>query len=399
MKKILLILFFGYTVSVLARTEPIPYYFSDELKNAISNCTPYSEDIYKKNPDMREQAESFAKVLFDKIDLSESRMILSVQGPKEDKCQIIIKSDYEFPVALEQECFLSHDMQKRLLDAMNDKSTETKTRKITNNGFYMTMTAREFDLTFSEIQNNFCKEIEHSSAEEEQKMKELQHKMTSFSDKFKNSLKNCSPDKDTFSMFGIKVSEIEIKGNDQGKCHIVSQGFHILLNDDELSLSSFDELYNLLTDETRVVYHPSYKYKGVLFALNECEQKKSFDYGNDTITLGKDKIKILHGVSSSYKNNVCQVRVSLIITKNNKKEDYSLLCDIQENDISSYTKPYSKLIEQFAPKTIKKDNTTIYQAGTQNDYVSAADREIFVKMYKAGICKKLNKKDDVSMVP
>ena len=399
MKKILLSLFLGCSFSALAQTEPQPYYFSDELKNAVKNCTPYSEDLYEKNPDMKEQASSMMSMFFDRLDLSEAKLLLNIQGPKEDKCQITVKYDYQFPITQEFECALPQDAQNKLLTAMNDQSTETKTRKIGNNGFSMTMTAREFDLTFSEITSSFCNVVEHEPTEEEQagmeqKAKESMHKMLAFSDKFKNSLKSCSPDRDIIKLMGMEVSEVEIKGKEQGKCHIASHGFHIFLNDDELSLSGFDELAELLSDEKRAIYRPSYKYQGILFALSECEQKRSYNQGKEVLELGGD-IKIHQGVSSFYETGICQVLLSLTMERNGKSEAHSLRCDIVSAiNISSYTKPYSKLIQQYAPKVIVETDssgtTSTSHPGQQTDEVSAADRELLLKMYKAGICKKLS---------
>lgn len=394
MKKFLLSLFLGCSFSALAQAEPQPYYFSNELKNAVKNCITYSEDLYEKNPDMKEQASSMMSMFFDRLDLSEAKMILNIQGPQEDKCQIIVKYDYQFPMTQEYECALPQEAQDKLINAMNDKSTETKTRKIGNNGFSMTMTAREFDLTFSEITSSFCKVVEHEPTEEEQaemeqKAKESMHKMMAFSDKFKNSLKSCTPDKDTIKVMGIDVNEVEIKGKEQGKCHIASHGFHILLNDDELSLSGFDELAELMSDEKRATYRPSYKYQGILFALSECEQKRSYAQGKGTLTLGN--IKIHQGVSSSYETGICQVLLSLTIDRDGKSEDHSLRCDVVSAiNISSYIKPYTKLIQQYAPKMSIEEGSFSFSMVQQNDEISAADRELLMKMYKAGICKKLN---------
>lgn len=394
MKKILLSLFLGCSFSALAQTEPQPYYFSDELKNAVKNCTPYSEDLYEKNPDMKEQAGSLMSMFFDRLDLSKAKKILNIQGSQEDKCQIFVKYDYQFPIIQEYECVLPQDAKNKLINAMNDQSTETKTRTIGSNGFSMTMTAREFDLTFSEITSNFCKVIERELTEEEQaemkqKAKESMHKMMAFSDKFKSSLKSCSPDRDTIKVMGMEVNEVEIKGKEQGKCHITSHGFHILLNDDELSLSGFDELAELLSDEKRATYRPSYKYQGILFALSECGHERSHNQGTETLSFGD--IKIHQGVSGFYETGVCQVLLSLTMDRNGKTEDHSLRCDVvSEANISSYTKPYSKLIQQYAPKVVEENGGIATYGGQQTDEVSAADRELLLKMYKAGICKKLS---------
>ena len=36
--------------------EAQPYYFSEGLKDAVLNCTPYEEELFAKNPDMVEES-------------------------------------------------------------------------------------------------------------------------------------------------------------------------------------------------------------------------------------------------------------------------------------------------------------------------------------------------------
>lgn len=368
MKKFLLALLLGYSVSALAQTEPQPYYFSDELKNAIKNCTPYSEDLYEKNPDMKEQASSTMGMFFDRLDLSKAKMILNIRGPQEDKCQISVKYDYQFPMIQEYECTLPQEAQDKLINAMNDRSTETKTRKIGSNGFSMTMTAREFDLTFSEITSSFCKVVEHEPTEEElAEMKRKEKEMMAFSDKFKNSLKRCSPDRDTIKVMGMDVNEVEIKGKEKGRCHIVSHGFHILLNDNELNLSGFDELTELFSDEKRTTYQPFYKYAGIRYSLDDCKNPDNgtTTYGSEKISFGN--IQVQQKVQSSYEKNICHILVGLVVRRNGKNENYSIRCEIPEAKINRYID---------------------FEKSLENDDLEA-DKKIFSKMYKDGICKKM----------
>ena len=98
MRKSLFILFVGCSVSAFAQAEPQPYYFSDELKNAVVNCTPHLEDLYEKNPDMKEQAGSMIGMFFDNLDLSEAKMLFNIQGLENEKCQITLEYDYQFPM-------------------------------------------------------------------------------------------------------------------------------------------------------------------------------------------------------------------------------------------------------------------------------------------------------------
>ena len=401
MRKIFLLLFLGCSVSALAQTEPQttdpqPYYFSDELKRAVSECTPYSEDLFEKNPDMQKQAEAMLKMFSDRFDLSSSKMILTVQGPQEDKCQVSLKYDYGFPIIQEYSCALTREAQDQLVSAMNDQSTEVKTRTIETEMIKTTQTDREFNLTISEMTMKYCRLVEKEPSKEEQeameqKMKETMKKMMAFSEEFKNSLKTCTPNKETVKVMGMDVHKVEIKGKEKDKCHIASHGFHIFLDDDELSLSGFDELTEMLSNEQKAIYKPSYKYQGILFALNECQHPtEAYNAGQEELLLGDIKIR-QGGADSSYENGICQILLPLSMERNGKSENYSLRCDIPGAKVSSYTQPYAQLIQQYAPKkSASSDGTISFFDGQRNDEVTKADKALLLKMNQDRACRKLS---------
>ena len=373
--------------------EPQPYYFSEGLKNAVANCTPYTEELYEKNPDMKEAAASLFSMFSDKIDTSSFKFVFSVKGKKNDKCQILLSYDYSLSQQ-DLSCELSKEVQENLAKAMNDKSTETKTKTFKSGFVSTTMTAREFDLALAEITSGSCQAAEPQMPSED-KIKEMQHKMLAFSDRFKNSLKNCTPDTEVFKVMGMEMNKAKIKGKEKGKCHVVLQGFHILLNDNELSLSGFDELGELLSDETRVTYSPSYKYQGTMFALSNCEQlsknkNNGTDLGSATEELSlNDQIQITRGVNSSYKNNICKVLFTLKVKRNGKEDDHSLNCELTTPQVTQYLSPYNTLVQQYAPKISASEfSFSLDSMGKQTEEVSKADQDLFLKMYKAGICKK-----------
>ena len=390
MKKFLLILCWGCVISGWVHAEQQPYYFSDELKNAIKNCTPYIEDIYEKNPKMKKRAESFLRRFVDKLDLSSAKMILDVKGMLDGKCHVFIKYDYIKPFAQEYDCLLPQEAQDKLVEAFNETSSEIKTESWKNDSVSMTMTAQGFDLAMTEISNNFCKLVELSEEELAKKDAEAEknmRKMMLFSDKFKESLRNCEPDIETLELMGMDVNKVEIKGKEKDKCHIVAHGFHLLLNENELTLSGFDELGNLLSDEKKAIYRPSYKYKGILFALGECEQEKSYKDWEETLSIGE--IKINQAVKGIYKNNMCQILLSLTMERNGRSEDYSLRCDVDDTNVSVYIKPYLNLLQQYAPKMSQSGTKFSFSGGKYTNKVLIADKELLLKMYKDGRCKKV----------
>ena len=372
--------------------NPQPYYFSEDLKNALLNCIAFKEDIYAKNPDMRKEAGAMLRMFFGEVDTSSFKLIFDIKGKENDKCQVILNYDYSSPASQDFNCSFSEEDIQKLVAAMNDKSTEKKERTSKSDFVTITMPAREYDAVFAEIANNSCKVIEKELSKDD--VKEMQHKMLAFSDKFKNSLKTCTPDTEVLEVMGMEMNKVKIKGKEKGKCHVVLQGFHILLNDNELSLSGFDELGELLSDETRATYSPSYKYQGTLFALSECEQISKSKDQNMSLGSGKeelslsDKVKITRGIESSVKNNACQVLFTLKMTRNGKTEDHSLSCNLTAEQLAQHIKPYSNLLAQYGPKIEISEDSFSSMGGSQTEEVSKVDQELFLKMYKSGICKK-----------
>jgi len=372
--------------------EAQPYYFSDSLKEALSNCTPFKEDVYAKNPDMKKEAGSMLSMFFGEVDTSSFKLFFDVKGKKDDKCQVLLNYDYSLPASQDFDCSFSDEDIKKLIVAMNDKSTE-KTERTIKSGFVTTkMAAREYDAVFAELAGNSCQVVEKKLSQED--IEEMRHKMLAFSDKFKSSLKTCTPDTEVLEVMGMEMNKAKIKGKEKGKCHVVLQGFHIMLNDNELSsISGFDELGKFTADEKRATYSPSYKYQGTLFSLSECKQvssynkDKNFGSGNEDLSLC-DSVKITRGVNSSYKNNACNLSFVLKMTRNGKTEDYSLSCNLTAEQLAQYLQPYSSLLTQYGPKIEISENSFFSMGGRQTEEVSKADQEIFLKMYKTGICKK-----------
>ena len=68
-----------------------PYYFSEGLKNAVANCTPYSEDVYEKNPAMKQGASALLSMFSDKLDASSIKFMFDVKGKQGDNPLFIPK--------------------------------------------------------------------------------------------------------------------------------------------------------------------------------------------------------------------------------------------------------------------------------------------------------------------
>jgi hypothetical protein len=109
--------------------------------------------------------------------------------------------------------------------------------------------------------------------------------------------------------------------------------------------------------------------------------------GKEELSLS-DKVKITRGIDSSVKDNACQVIFTLKITRNGKTEDHSLSCNLTAEQLAQHIKPYSNLLAQYGPKISIEEGSFSMRGGRQTEEVSKVDQELFLKMYKSGICKK-----------
>ncbi len=382
------------TTAALAETQP--YYFSDELKSAISECTTYSEDIFQKNPTMKEDNASKVKAFMDSIDTSDAKMLLSVQGKKDEKCQFSVKYENLFPTPMEYACDLSKQDQDKLVGVMNDKDNATDVEqknnfitKIVFSLFPMTKVSKKFDVTLVDIINNSCHQVKRELSEEEKK--EMARKATAFSKKFKTSLSKCEPDTDTLKAMGKNIQSVKIVGKKDGKCYLASSGFHIFLEDKDLTVSNFYDLNELISsDDSKYTYTPYYKYDGTLFALNDCAKHKkandtgSYSGGKETFAVGKN-IKIDRSVSSNYENGICKVLYTLVMEKSGTKNDYSVQCDIPKEKIDDYLAPNKELAEKYAPKPL--DFSALFAPVPET--VTTADKHLSRQFFNDNLCKRI----------
>lgn len=393
MKKLLLnsILLSGlFAYTAFAENTPQPYYFSDALKQSVQDCSAYSEDVFEKNPDLKEYTLAFPQMMMPEADWESAKMLLNIIGKEDDKCHIILKHDFPYPMAQEFDCHIPQGMQNKLLTALNDTSTERKRRTIPDKFGSTTITGREFDLTMPEMLNNYCEFIDKEPTEEDlRQLEDTEKKMMAFSEDFKTSLQKCEPNKTDLKIMGTDVQEVEILEQTQGKCHLASNGFHILLTPQELNLGGFDEFNSLLTDEARATYNPAYRYEGILLALAECDALKKahqetsgMSSGDSEISLG-EHIKIQQGMSQSRSKGICKIIISQIMSRNGNEKNYSLRCDVIDENTNKILNYYADILKGNLPKISRNS----YTSGNQTAEIALADKETFIQLYKNGICK------------
>ena len=356
--------------SALVHAEPQPYFFSEGLKSAVANCTPYTEDILEKNPTLESGVKS---------------ILLEVVGPEEDKCKVIFRyKEVALMMGMSwgMSCLFTQDLQDKLVTAMNDKSTEKKTKTVGGDGFSMTITDREFNTTLSEVQGGGnCEMLEPSeeeAVEMESRVQERMEQALAFSEEFKSNTPA------TFENVGMSV---EVVGPENGGCRVNSRGFSIVLNPDEQSISGFDKLFSLFSDEKRTSYSPIYNYEGSLGNLEVCWRQKNTGSGRNGIGVfatgfswGEIEVS-MSSPEGTFKNGACQLLFSSQVKYQDKTKEYAIRCDIPEAQMNQYLKEYADPISQY----YEISDTGYSRSGAINEM----EKAFFEKIKAAGFCKNI----------
>ncbi len=207
-----------------------------------------------------------------------------------------------------------------------------------------------------------------------------------FSDRFKSSLTKCLPDAERIEFMGMKLLEIKIIGKETNGCHISAQGFHALLDDNDISGLTIDKLEQILSDKDRVSYNPYEKSDNVLYALKRCNVQKEIGntvcgLGNTTTSFGK--ISIANGVDTSFENGACQIIFKSILKQDEIVSNHSIRCDVPERKITEYLGKYPALSQHY------KFSATNCHYGNETDAVVQANNELLLQIQKDGYCKNL----------
>ena len=116
------------------------------------------------------------------------------------------------------------------------------------------------------------------------------------------SLKNCLPDEEKINIPFMNLS-LKIVGKSQNICKLEFADFAIALPLERMSeLNSFDSIDALIRDKNIAEYKPDFSTYSLLFALSDCAQNESYEFGTSSKSYGDVTIK--QSLSSSYKNGV-----------------------------------------------------------------------------------------------
>lgn len=366
--------------------------FSDKLLAATENCLEYEEDFTENNPTLQDFGKMFGGVGFS--------VKIKIFGKDNQFCHFSIGYGLGNLQTTKYDCNISKKQQLELLNAMKSRSTEevsanyilyssfTDSDGVTNKfPIQNKVTGNLFDVTLAQILGENCllEEIEPTKEE----VNELEQQAVKFSDSFMLSLKNCQPNEEKINMPFLNVS-LKILGQSQNNCKLEFADFSIEMPLERVAeLSGFDDIDILLKDKNVAKYKPDFVIDNLLFALSDCEQQKNYEFGGSSKTYGYVTVK--QSLSSYYKDMVCNLKFTNLLLRGEDEEDYSLYCNISNNERSKLLLPYKELIEKYGRKITKEHQadsgfSISIEGPVYNEQTQKAGKSLFNSIKSQGFC-------------
>ena len=369
------------------------YNFSDSLLQATQNCTPYSEDFAKNNPQMAALAELFGG--------NNWKILIDIKGFNQDNlCHFSVSQKAGELTLSEYNCLTSREQLAELHKAMLDRSTQPVIETFTTyaeisdgNGNFQkspietTMTDSRFNITWAKISDAACTISRKEPDENSQK--NFLDNYNKFSDSFISDIQNCRPAEETKSMLFMSES-VKILGTEDKLCKISYSPFELKLPDEKLKeITSLEQIRTLAADTAYSRYLPEYINDGLLFMLDKCSRSQTpASYQGISQTKSNEFIQIKQNLAFDYKDNKCSVTFGNKLSINNAEKDYSRTCILKPEDITSLLLPYQQLLEQNREKTEKNpDGSYSFQAETADDATRAADKALQEKLFQSDFCR------------
>lgn len=369
--------------------------FSDKLLEATENCLVYEEDFTENNPTLQDLGKMFGGANF--------LVKVKIFGENNQFCHFSIGYGLGNLQTTRYDCNISKNQQLELLNAMKSRSMEevsasyisyssfTDNEGVTNKlPTQNKVTGNLFDVTLAKILGENCVLEETEPTKEE--LNELEQQVVKFSDSFMSSLKNCQPDEEKINMPFMNVS-LKILGQSQNICKLEFADFSIEVPVERVSeLSSFDDVDILLKDKNVAKYKPDFLVDNLLFALNDCEQQENYEFGGSSKSYGDVTVK--QSLSSSYnKDMVCNLKFTNLLLRGEEEEDYSLYCNISNNERSKLLLPYKELIEKYGRKITKEHQSDSgfsisIEGPVYNEQTQKAGKSLFNSIKSQGFCGK-----------
>lgn len=366
--------------------DPSLYNFSDQLLQAVENCSSYEEDFTKVNPELIEAGKTFGG------DLS---VFIDIQGQQENKCVFDIIMTIGLLGRQIYHCQIDDEQRQTILAAMKDRSNEVITETFESyvlfgegdnaqkNLIKSTMTDNRFNIEWAKIAQK-CK-IEHKEFTEEEK-NNLKKQFNTLDKDFLKSLHACEETSTSRSVLFFS-DNIDIRGWNDGKCVIECNNFILQLPQENLdTLQTWEDIYGVMKDKTlsKYRYERTYMRRDLLFAIDSCSQNDG-SKGKQSETIEDITIK----TSFDYKKTEtgCDLIFGNLLDRGNGEETYTKICQLPESYIQSVHEKYSELLEKYGEKTESLENVGFsFHSSQSNEQTNAADEAIWQEINKYPFC-------------
>ena len=374
----------SYSYMIAAEENPVVYHFSDDLLKAAKNCTVYSEDFSKNNPELIKYEDIFGGALF---------VYVNIKGKKEDKCIFDVNTQYGVLGRNFYHCQLSEEQHQNFIKVMDhgtsDLMTETydsiiaiKDEKgnILKKEFQpTTLTSTRFNIEWLKILNQACDITQDSFSESEQL--EQNFTLNELPFKFIASLKRCVPALATRHLLAL-----DIKGWVKGECVIDSGDFMVSISPEMTKkIKTWDDMYDIIKNEKFSHYHYEKKdyVSGLLLAIQACAD---YEKNHEAVDLLSDEqIKINRGVISEYSDEICNVQLINQVSFGEDMRDYGKECRLYPLDVQGIIKRYSDLLEKHKKLQLEKDVALETEVSVD---MLAADKEIMAYLNEHSFCRR-----------
>ena len=336
MKKIFIaLLIVLFTCDATAQTAPL-YHFTDELKNAAKDCTPYEEDFSATNPILKTITKFFG--------LDDIATFIRIKG-ENDKgfCDFSIVSQMDDIVVSDQVCSVSPEQLTEIYNAMTnpptDQVTETFTTYITYSNPDGTKEKKPMETTVTDTKLNIAwQKISGTACEKrnikfsDQDMEKIQRKTFALPAGFIESLQVCRPAKAEKNITFFSMTA-EITGVKSGLCQIKMPPFELSLNRKHVrKIETWMDFYSFAEDPATAKYVPEYSTIGLLSVMKNCALgDKESNAGSESSSFGN--VKITKGLSSAFNDDICTITFKNTMEINGKTTDHSKICKITKADL------------------------------------------------------------------
>lgn len=207
-----------------------------------------------------------------------------------------------------------------------------------------------------------------------------------FTPRFMKNLRLCQTDEEKNESSLLKIME-----SNQGKCHLRYNTYDLFVPHEILTnIHGFDDIKALLKnkDITQYNYHPQYVYKGLLYALNACQNGKTYTVPMEIYT--HDEITETTGLFAEIKQKICIITLYNAMTIDENVTDYSVTCRITNDVLENVLAHYTDLLKKYGAKRYVQHGKIQTQSEQHNTKTELADKEILFYLQNKNHCQKPN---------